>query len=124
MKNLFEEGNAYTTFLLVTTRWATMTKQSDLMVHQSFHFDDINLKTDTHLTALLLEKEPTNMQALSLAELIESKVTQGTVAHLADSRPLNTHFLIEGYIGMAIAGGAAAIGTLLIAGLVRRATRK
>ena len=30
----------------------------------------------------------------------------------------------EGYIGMAIAGGAAAVGTLLIAGLVRRATRK
>jgi len=30
----------------------------------------------------------------------------------------------EGYIGMAIAGGAAAVGTLLIAGLIRRATRK
>jgi fission 1 protein len=30
----------------------------------------------------------------------------------------------EGYIGMAIAGGAALVGTLLLAGIVRRATRK
>jgi fission 1 protein len=30
----------------------------------------------------------------------------------------------EGYIGMALAGGAAALGTLLIAGLIRRASRK
>lgn len=31
---------------------------------------------------------------------------------------------LEGYIGLAIAGGAAAVGAVLIAGLVRRATRK
>ncbi len=30
----------------------------------------------------------------------------------------------EGYIGMAIAGGAAAVGTLVLAGLIRRAARK
>ena len=30
----------------------------------------------------------------------------------------------EGYIGMALVGGAAAVGTLLIAGLIRRAARK
>ncbi|KAF9221320.1 mitochondrial fission 1 protein [Gyrodon lividus] len=55
---------------------------------------------------LLLEKEPTNLQAQSLASLIEQAVTK------------------EGYVGMALAGGVAALGTLLVAGLIRRATRK
>jgi len=55
---------------------------------------------------LLLEKEPGNLQAQSLRELIERAVTK------------------EGYIGMALAGGAAAVGTILVAGLVRRAMRK
>ena len=32
--------------------------------------------------------------------------------------------LVEGYVGMAIAGGAAAVGAILLAGLIRRATRK
>jgi len=54
----------------------------------------------------LLEREPTNLQAQSLNILIENAVKR------------------EGYIGMAIAGGAAAVGTLLLAGLVRRAARK
>ena len=30
----------------------------------------------------------------------------------------------EGYIGMALAGGAAAVGAILLAGVIRRATRK
>ncbi|KAF9245230.1 hypothetical protein BU15DRAFT_41025 [Melanogaster broomeanus] len=55
---------------------------------------------------LLLQREPTNMQAQSLASLIEQAVTK------------------EGYVGMALAGGAVALGTLLVAGLIRRATRK
>ncbi|KAH7890764.1 hypothetical protein F5I97DRAFT_79462 [Phlebopus sp. FC_14] len=55
---------------------------------------------------LLLEKEPSNLQAQSLASLIEQGVTR------------------EGYVGMALAGGAAALGTLLIAGLIRRAVRR
>ncbi|KAI9464207.1 hypothetical protein HD554DRAFT_2206318 [Boletus coccyginus] len=55
---------------------------------------------------LLLEKEPTNLQAESLASLIEQAVTK------------------EGYVGMALAGGIAALGTLVIAGLIRRAVRK
>ncbi|KAG0709276.1 hypothetical protein DFH29DRAFT_222665 [Suillus ampliporus] len=55
---------------------------------------------------LLLSKEPTNMQAQSLASLIDKGVAR------------------EGYVGMALAGGVAAVGTLLIAGLIRRATRK
>lgn len=32
--------------------------------------------------------------------------------------------IAEGYIGMALVGGAAAVGALLIAGLVRRAAHK
>jgi len=55
---------------------------------------------------VLLEKEPTNLQAQSLASLIEQAVTK------------------EGYVGMALAGGIAALGTLVIAGLIRRAVRK
>ncbi|KAI5987060.1 hypothetical protein EDD15DRAFT_2469868 [Pisolithus albus] len=54
----------------------------------------------------LLEKEPGNLQAQSLAALIEQGVTK------------------EGYVGMALAGGAVALGTLLLAGIIRRATRK
>ncbi|KAF8737780.1 hypothetical protein AX14_012342 [Amanita brunnescens Koide BX004] len=56
--------------------------------------------------ALLLEKEPTNLQAQSLAQLIDRAVTK------------------DGYIGMAIVGGAAAVGTILLATLVRRAIRR
>ncbi|KAI0727529.1 hypothetical protein C8Q72DRAFT_781504 [Fomitopsis betulina] len=56
--------------------------------------------------SLLMEKEPTNLQAQSLAYLIDQKVTR------------------EGYIGMALAGGVAAIGTILLASLIRRAARK
>lgn len=34
------------------------------------------------------------------------------------------HSIVEGYVGMALAGGIAAIGTLVVAGLIRRAARK
>jgi fission 1 protein len=54
----------------------------------------------------LLQKEPGNMQAQSLGGLIDQKVAQ------------------EGYIGMALAGAAALVGTLVVAGVVRRAARK
>ncbi|KAF9644976.1 mitochondrial fission 1 protein [Thelephora ganbajun] len=54
----------------------------------------------------LLEKEPSNLQAQSLNALIEEKATR------------------DGYIGMAIAGGAAAVGALLLTSLVRRAVRR
>ncbi|PLW11900.1 hypothetical protein PCANC_15619 [Puccinia coronata f. sp. avenae] len=46
---------------------------------------------------LLLEKEPRNLQAKSLAQLIEKAVTQ------------------EGYLGLSIAGGAALVGGVLLA---------
>ncbi|KAG9010643.1 mitochondrial membrane protein [Tulasnella sp. JGI-2019a] len=48
---------------------------------------------------MLMAKEPTNLQAQSLEGLIDQATTR------------------DGYIGMALVGGAAAIGTLLIAGL-------
>jgi len=70
------------------------------------HYKMENYDQAKKFNALLLEKEPSNMQALSLAQLIEKAVTR------------------EGYIGMALAGGAAAIGTLILAGILRRAARK
>ena len=78
------------------------------------------------LPARLLEREPTNLQALSLDTLIEKAVKRGTPFTHFSSRLLESWLSTnpEGYIGMAIAGGAAAVGTLLLAGLVRRATRK
>jgi len=65
-----------------------------------------NYEEAKRFNALLLEKEPTNLQAQSLSQLVDKAVTK------------------EGYIGMALAGGAVAIGTLLIASLVRRAARR
>ncbi|KAL5492278.1 FIS1 [Sanghuangporus weigelae] len=64
-----------------------------------------NYEEAKRFNALLMEKEPNNMQAQSLAELIDQKMTR------------------EGYIGLALAGGAAAVGTLLLATLIRRANR-
>jgi len=70
------------------------------------HYKMGNFDQAKSFNTRLLEREPTNLQAQSLDSLIDKAVKR------------------EGYIGMAIAGGAAAVGTLLLAGLVRRATRK
>ncbi|CAK5273953.1 unnamed protein product [Mycena citricolor] len=70
------------------------------------HYKMGNFEEAKKFNALLLEKEPSNLQAASLSQLIDKGVTR------------------EGYIGMAIVGGVAALGTLLAAGLIRRATRK
>jgi len=67
------------------------------------HYKLSNYEQARRFNNLLLEKEPTNLQAQSLASLIDKKVTQ------------------EGYIGMAIAGGVAALGTLVLASVIRRA---
>lgn len=69
------------------------------------------------------------MQAQSLSGLIDTRMTRGpppvTLSDCVVRRSLNvSSYSTEGYIGMALAGGAAAIGTLIIAGLVRRAARK
>lgn len=65
------------------------------------------------------------MQALSLSQLIEKGVARGTLPtfQLSDCS-LHGHHCTEGYIGMALVGGAAAVGAVLLAGLIRRATRK
>ncbi|KAI0058999.1 mitochondrial fission 1 protein [Artomyces pyxidatus] len=70
------------------------------------HYKMGNYEEAKNFNALLLDREPTNMQAQSLGGLIDQGVKR------------------EGYIGMALVGGAAAIGTILVANLIRRATRK
>ncbi|KAI0322818.1 hypothetical protein OF83DRAFT_431154 [Amylostereum chailletii] len=70
------------------------------------HYKMGNFEEANNFNALLLDKEPGNMQAQSLGTLIDKGVKR------------------EGYIGMALAGGAAAIGTIIVANLIRRATRK
>ncbi|KAF9045785.1 mitochondrial fission 1 protein [Hymenopellis radicata] len=70
------------------------------------HYKMGNFDEAKKFNGLLMEKEPTNMQAQSLSQLIDQGVAR------------------EGYIGMALVGGAAAVGTLILASLIRRATRK
>ncbi|KAF5336042.1 hypothetical protein D9611_006199 [Ephemerocybe angulata] len=70
------------------------------------HYKLGNYEEAKRFNTLLMEKEPTNLQAQSLGQLIDKKVAT------------------EGYVGMALAGGAAAVGAILLAGLIRRATRK
>ncbi|KAJ3508736.1 hypothetical protein NLJ89_g5589 [Agrocybe chaxingu] len=86
------------------------------------HYKMGNFEEARKFNALLLEKEPTNMQAQSLGQLIDKGVTRGKFQKPSTCLCVNPP--TEGYIGMALAGGAAAIGTLLIAGLIRRAHRK
>ncbi|KAJ7180536.1 hypothetical protein C8R46DRAFT_886550 [Mycena filopes] len=86
------------------------------------HFKMGNFDEAKKFNALLMEKEPSNMQAHSLAQLIDKGVARGT-SSLLHGLPA-AYLASEGYIGMALVGGAAAIGTLLVAGLLRRATRK
>ncbi|GBE86589.1 mitochondrial fission 1 protein [Sparassis latifolia] len=69
------------------------------------HYKMGNYEEARKFNSLLMEKEPTNLQAQSLAMLIDKRVAR------------------DGYIGMAIAGGVAALGTLLVASLVRRSSR-
>jgi fission 1 protein len=58
------------------------------------NFDDAK-----RFNCVLLEKEPTNLQAISLDQLIESAIKR------------------EGYIGMALTGGAIAAATVIAAGV-------
>lgn len=83
------------------------------------------LKSDSDCDiALLREKEPTNMQASSLEQLIDDRVKRGTRTSQTSSAAFTvTDTITEGYIGMALVGGAAAIGTILLAGLIRRARK-
>jgi len=69
------------------------------------HYKMNNFEEARRFNALLLEKEPSNLQAQSLGQLIDRGVAR------------------EGYIGMALAGGAAALGTIILAALVKRSRR-
>jgi mitochondrial fission 1 protein len=72
-----------------------------------------------------MEKEPTNLQAQSLGQLIDKGVARGQSPSFFSLQVPYTHMITtEGYIGMALVGGAAALGTLLVASLIRRAARK
>ncbi|WFD00089.1 mitochondrial membrane protein [Malassezia yamatoensis] len=57
------------------------------------------------LTDLLLEREPNNLQAQSLNALIEKGIAR------------------EGYIGMALLGGAATVAGVVVTSLLRRGRR-
>ncbi|KIJ55321.1 hypothetical protein M422DRAFT_219942 [Sphaerobolus stellatus SS14] len=69
------------------------------------HYKMGNYEEARKFNAVLLEKEPGNLQGRSLQGIIDTAMKR------------------EGYIGMALVGGAAALGTLLIAGLVRKARK-
>lgn len=71
----------------------------------------------------LLEKEPNNLQARSLGELIDQKLTRGVPLVLMMIERDLIFLPAEGYIGLAIAGTAAALGTVLLATFIRRAHR-
>ncbi|KAL9713700.1 hypothetical protein Ac2012v2_003311 [Leucoagaricus gongylophorus] len=50
------------------------------MVGHFFLLSVVENSTTSCITALLLEKEPTNLQAQSLSQLIEKAVTRGVFA--------------------------------------------
>lgn len=83
-------------------------------------FFQSNIYTLTFVSqlALLLDKEPGNLQAQSLGAIIDKAATRGKVLFLRPSSYIDA-FASDSYVGMAIAGGAAALGTLLIAGLIK-----
>ncbi|WFD29952.1 mitochondrial membrane protein [Malassezia sp. CBS 17886] len=66
------------------------------------HYKLSNFDEAKRFNGLLLEREPNNQQAQSLNALIEKGVTK------------------EGYIGMALLGGAATVAGLAITAMVRR----
>ncbi|EAU90349.2 mitochondrial fission 1 protein [Coprinopsis cinerea okayama7 len=74
------------------------------------HYKMGNYEEAKKFNALLMEKEPANLQAQSLNQLIDNKIAKGAAA------------FPQGYIGMAIVGGAATLGAILLAGIIRRAT--
>jgi len=70
------------------------------------HFKLQNWTEARRYNDALLEKEPNNLQAQSLASLIDKGVQR------------------DGYVGLAIAGGAAALGIGLIAAVMRGGGRR
>ncbi|KAI3480024.1 hypothetical protein L1887_57800 [Cichorium endivia] len=72
---------------------------------RSGHYKMGNYDEARRFNTLLLEREPGNLQAQSLNQLIEKGVAR------------------EGYLGMALIGGAAAVASIAVAGLMRRGRR-
>lgn len=122
--SLHVDENASTILHSVTTRWATMRKLKNSMVIAVAELHVIRKLTLP--SGLLLEKEPTNMQAQSLSNLIEKKVTRGMLdsLQLSSSVVNKVVYCVDGYIGMAMVGGIAAVSALVATALIRRATRK
>ena len=108
----------------VITRWAIMKKLKNSMVIAVAEIYIIRMLTLS--LGLLLEKEPTNMQAQSLSNLIEKKVTRGVSSplQLPTSVANKEVCRVDGYIGMAMVGGIAAVSAVVATALLRRATRK
>jgi hypothetical protein len=131
-----EGASASTTSRSATTRWATTTRRAastvSLATHPpSPHFILAHIPL-LHDAALLLEREPGNLQAQSLNQLIEKGVARGKFQSAApfglDSRTDFSTALLggtnaEGYLGMALIGGAAAVASIAVAGLMRRGRR-
>ncbi|GAA5945502.1 hypothetical protein JCM3775_004179 [Rhodotorula graminis] len=70
------------------------------------HYKLGNYPEAKRYNGLLLEKEPNNIQAQSLNQLVEQAVSK------------------EGYVGMAIAGGAAAAAGIVFAALMSARSRR
>ncbi|KAL8278218.1 hypothetical protein RQP46_009391 [Phenoliferia psychrophenolica] len=70
------------------------------------HYKLGNWSEAKRYNSLLLEKEPTNMQAQSLNGLIDSAVAK------------------EGYVGLAIAGGAATVAGIVLTALLSGGKRR
>lgn len=66
------------------------------------HYKLTNYDEAKRFNSLLLEREPQNLQAQSLNALIEKGVAK------------------EGYIGMALIGGAATVAAIALSALLRR----
>ncbi|POY70517.1 hypothetical protein BMF94_6431 [Rhodotorula taiwanensis] len=76
------------------------------------HYKLGNYPEAKRFNSMLLEKEPNNMQSQSLKQLIESAVAKGEF----QPGPLTDRLeSTEGYVGMAIAGGAAAAAGIMFA---------
>lgn len=77
------------------------------------HYKLSNFDEAKRFNGLLLEREPKNMQAQSLQALIEKGIAKGTSSLLT----------AEGYIGMALMGGAATFAGVLATAMLRRGRR-
>lgn len=83
-RNLHGGENACITLRLVITRWVTLTRRRSSMVRSParFKFFPPFRRLSCISPGLLIDKEPTNMQALSLASLIDNGVTRGSSPYI------------------------------------------